>query len=154
MLRKMTIAAGALVLAGMLPVPAQAALKLCNNTESRIGAAVGYKDDNGWATEGWWTVAPGKCVTMLNNDLIARFYYVFAIDYDQGGSWGGKSYLCTRDKVFTIRGIEDCEGRGYTKTGFYEVDTGEEKDWTISISGEKTTPAKPAAPADSATQNQ
>jgi uncharacterized membrane protein len=47
--------------------------------------------------------------------------------------------MCTRDKVFTIRGIEDCAGRGYQKTGFFEVDTGEETDWTVSLSGEKTT---------------
>lgn len=150
MLRNLALTAGVLMMVCLAPLPAHAELKLCNNTESRIGAAVGYKDQQGWATEGWWTVAPGKCVTMVNNELIARYYYIFAIDYDQGGSWGGKSYMCTRDKVFTIRGIEDCEARGYTKTGFYEVDTGEEKDWTISISGAKTTPPKPAAPGDSA----
>ena len=76
---------------------------------------------------------------MLKGNLIARYYYVFAVDYDKGGSWGGKSMMCTRDKVFTIRGIEDCESRGFTKTGFFEVDTGEQADWTVSLSGEKTT---------------
>ncbi len=29
--------------------------------------------------------------------------------------------------------------RGFSKVGFFEVDTGEEADWTISLSGEKTT---------------
>ena len=38
----------------------------------------------------------------------------------------------------TIRGLKDCETRGYKKTGFFEVDTGEELDWTISLSGAKT----------------
>ena len=60
-------------------------------------------------------MTPQKCLTLLKGDLIARYYYVYAVDYDKGGSWGGKSMMCTRDKVFTIRGIEDCEGRGYTK---------------------------------------
>ena len=46
--------------------------------------------------------------------------------------------MCTRDKLFTIRGIKDCVTRGYQKTGFFEVDTGEELDWTVSLSGEKT----------------
>ncbi len=150
MLRNMALAAGVMVMAALMPSSAQAALKLCNNTESRIGAAVGYKDDKGWATEGWWTVAPGKCAVLYNGDLIARYYYVYAIDYDKGGAWGGNSYMCARDKVFTIRGIEDCEGRGYTKKGFFEVDTREEKDWTVSLSGDKTTPPKPAAPGDNA----
>jgi uncharacterized membrane protein len=97
------------------------------------------KDKEGWATEGWWTVEPKKCLPLLKGNLIARYYYVFAVVYDKGGSWGGKSMMCTRDKVFTIRGIEDCEGRSFTKTGFFEVDTGEQADWTVSLSGEKTT---------------
>ena len=142
MLRKTALAAGALMMVGFMAAPAHADLKLCNKTESRAGVALGYKDKEGWATEGWWTVEPQKCVTLLKGPLIARYYYVFAIDYDKGGSWGGKSVMCTRDKVFTIRGIEDCEGRGYTKTGFFEVDTNEETDWTVSLSGEKTTQGK------------
>ncbi len=80
---------------------------------------------------------------LLKGPLIARYYYIYAVDYDKGGSWGGKAMMCTRDKIFTIRGIETCEQRGFQKTGFFEVDTGEETDWTISLSGEKTT----AAPA-------
>ena len=139
MLRTIALAAGALTIMGFMSLPAQADLKLCNQTESRVGAALGYKDKQGWVTEGWWTVDPQKCVTFLKGPLTARFYYVFAVDYDNGGSWGGSSMMCTRDRVFTIRGIEDCEARGYRKTGFFEVDTKEETDWTVSLSGEKTT---------------
>ena len=139
MLRNTALVAGALLMAGFMAAPAQADLKLCNKTESRVGVALGYKDKEGWATEGWWTIEPEKCLPLLKGALIARYYYVFAVDYDKGGSWGGKAMMCTRDKVFTIRGIEDCAGRGYQKTGFFEVDTGEETDWTVSLSGEKTT---------------
>jgi uncharacterized membrane protein len=138
MLRYIALAAGALMVMGVTSLPARADLKLCNQTESRVGAALGYKDKQGWVTEGWWTVDPQKCVTFLKGPLIARFYYVFAVDYDKGGSWGGNSMMCTRDKVFTIRGIEDCEARGYRKTGFFEVDTKEETDWTVSLKGDKT----------------
>src|SRR6478609_11330374 len=131
-----------LIALGFASAGAKADLKLCNKTESRVGVALGYKDKEGWASEGWWNVAANNCETLLRGPLIARYYYIFAVDYDKGGSWGGKAIMCTRDKVFTIRGIEDCEGRGYTKTGFFEVDTGEEKDWTVSLSGEKTTQGK------------
>ena len=79
MLRKVTLTAGALVMTGLLASPAQADLKLCNKTESRVGVALGYKDKEGWATEGWWTIAPQKCMTLLKGDLIARYYYVFAV---------------------------------------------------------------------------
>jgi uncharacterized membrane protein len=139
MVRKLTLLGGAFLLLSGMSLEARADLKLCNNTDSRVGVALGYKDKEGWATEGWWTVEPQKCLPLLKGNLIARYYYVFAVDYDKGGSWGGKSMMCTRDKVFTIRGIEDCEGRSFTKTGFFEVDTGEQADWTVSLSGEKTT---------------
>ena len=139
MVRKLTLLGGAFLLLSGMSLEARADLKLCNNTDSRVGVALGYKDKEGWATEGWWTVEPQKCLPLLKGNLIARYYYVFAVDYDKGGSWGGKSMMCTRDKVFTIRGIEDCEGRSFTRTGFFEVDTGEQGDWTVSLSGEKTT---------------
>jgi uncharacterized membrane protein len=138
MLRNIALAAGAVMMMGAMSLPAMADLKLCNETESRVGAALGYKDKQGWVTEGWWTVDPQKCVTFLKGPLVARYYYVFAVDYDKGGSWGGSAMMCTRDKVFTIRGIEDCETRGYRKTGFFEVDTKEETDWTVSLKGDKT----------------
>lgn len=119
--------------------PAAADLALCNKTGSRVGVAIGYKDEQGWASEGWWNVGPGACETLLKGRLIARYYYVYAVDYDKGGSWGGNAILCTRDKLFTIRGIKNCVDRGYKKTGFFEVDTGEKEDWSVTLSGPKTT---------------
>lgn len=130
---------GAVMLLGMAAAPAKADLKLCNNTASRVGVAIGYKDKEGWATEGWWTAEPQKCLVLLKGNLIAKYYYVYAVDYEKGGSWGGKSMMCIRDKIFTIRGFDKCQERGFNKVGFFEVDTGEETDWTISLSGEKTT---------------
>ena len=41
------------LLAGLGATPAYADLKLCNTTASRVGVAIGYKDAEGWATEGW-----------------------------------------------------------------------------------------------------
>ena len=41
--------------------------------------------------------------------------------------------MCTRDKEFTIRGTEDCLARGYDRTGFFEVDTGEQRSWTVQL---------------------
>ena len=117
----------------LLATPAKADLKLCNTTASRIGVAIGYQDPNGWTTEGWWNVAPQTCETLYKGALSSRFYYVHAIDYDRGGEWAGKSVMCTLDKTFTIRGVQDCDRRGYKGTGFFEVDTQEAKDWTIRL---------------------
>ena len=47
--------------------------------------------------------------------------------------------MCTKDTAFTIRGVEDCLARGYDRNGFIEVDTGEQKSWTI----QRTDPGQP-----------
>jgi uncharacterized membrane protein len=121
-----------LLLAGTVQ-PAAADFRLCNNTASRVGVAVGYKDADGWTTEGWWNLPARTCETVLKGNLVARYYYVYAIDYDHGGEWMGQAYMCTRDKEFTIRGISDCLARGYDRTGFFEVDTGEQRAWTVQL---------------------
>lgn len=137
----LALLAGAL-LAGA--VPARADLRMCNTTSSRVGVAIGYRDAQGWTTEGWWNISPRGCETLLRGTLAARFYYVHAVDYDKGGEWTGKSVMCTRNKEFTIRGIEDCLARGYDRSGFFEVDTGEQKSWTIQLTDSiGNTPARP-----------
>jgi uncharacterized membrane protein len=126
------------------PTAAHADFRLCNNTGSRVGISLGYKDADGWTTEGWWTLAARSCDTLLKGALVARFYYIYAIDYDRGGEWSGKAYMCTRDKEFTIRGIEDCLARGYDRTGFFEVDTGEQRSWTVQLTeSSEQSPTRP-----------
>jgi len=121
------------LLATLGPTPAAADFRLCNRTTSRVGIAVGYKDGDAGSTEGWWNVAANSCETLLRGDLVARYYYVYAVDYDLGGEWAGKAYMCTREKEFTIRGIEDCLARGFDRTGFFEVDTHEQRSWTVQL---------------------
>lgn len=122
---------------------AHADLKLCNTTGSRIGVAIGYQDANGWTTEGWWNIASQTCETLFKGTLSSRFWYVHAIDYDRGGEWTGKSQMCTSDKTFTIRGVQECGRRGYKSNGFFEVDTLEAKDWTIRLTDPSEAGAKP-----------
>ena len=131
MLRGAAIIAG-LLLSG-LPLAAHADLKLCNATAGRIGVAIGYQDGKGWATEGWWNISSQTCETLLKGTLSSRFYYVYSVDYDRGGEWAGTHFMCTADKSFTIRGNQDCPKRGHKRTGFFEVDTNDAKDWTIRL---------------------
>jgi uncharacterized membrane protein len=126
---------GALLLAASVlsGTPAKADFRLCNNTPSRIGVAIGYKENEAWTTEGWWNLAARSCETVLRGTLAARYYYIYALDYDRGGEWSGQAYMCTREKEFTIRGTEDCLARGFDRTGFFEVDTGEQPSWTVQL---------------------
>src|SRR5438046_1851744 len=112
---------------------ARADFRLCNNTGNRVGIAVGYKENEGWTTEGWWNVPARSCETVLRGSLVARFYYIYAVDYDRGGEWSGQAFMCTREKEFTIRGTDDCLARGYDRTGFFEVDTGDQPSWTVKL---------------------
>lgn len=133
---------------GWVPSPARADFRLCNNTGSRVGVAVGYKEGDTWATEGWWNLSSRSCETILRGPLVARFYYIYAVDYDRGGEWSGKAFMCSRDKEFTIRGIEDCLARGYERTGYFEVDTGDQKAWTVQLTeSSEQAPARPLQPA-------
>jgi uncharacterized membrane protein len=133
--------------------PAAADFRLCNNTAGRIGIAIGYKDADGWTTEGWWNLPARTCETILKGNLVARYYYVYAIDYDRGGEWMGQAYMCTRDKEFTIRGIGDCLARGYDRTGFFEVDTGEQRAWTVQLTESAEQPSQQAPPMNPTSNN-
>src|SRR3982750_2143334 len=145
-------------LSGLLPTLALAVMclwnssaaadfRLCNNTSSRVGIALGYKDAEGWTTEGWWNVSSRSCETLLRGTLVARFYYIYALDYDRGGEWSGQAFMCSRDKEFTIRGTEDCLARGFDRTGFFEVDTGEQPSWTVQLT--ESAEAAPQQPLQS-----
>ena len=113
---------------------AHAEFRVCNKTASKVGIALGYKSQKSWKTEGWWTVDADSCATLLPGRLSGRYYYMYAVDYEQGGEWSGSSaYLCTQEKEFTIEGTNDCVARGYQRTGFYEVDTGSQENWTIQL---------------------
>ena len=121
---------------------AAADFRLCNNTSSRVGIALGYKDAEGWTTEGWWNVSSRSCETLLRGTLVARFYYIYALDYDRGGEWSGQAFMCSRDKEFTIKGTENCLARGFDRTGFFEVDTGEQRAWTVQLTESSETPSQ------------
>jgi uncharacterized membrane protein len=127
------IPAVALVFLCLWNSTAAADFRLCNNTASRVGIALGYKDAEGWTTEGWWNVSSRTCETLLRGTLVARFYYIYAPDYDRGGEWSGQAFMCSRDKEFTIKGTENCLARGFDRTGFFEVDTGEQRAWTVQL---------------------
>lgn len=137
----LTVAASALLLT-LWAWPALADFRICNNTASRVGVALGYEDTEGWVTEGWWNMPPRTCETLLRGALVARYYYIYAIDYDRGGAWSGHAYMCGRDKEFTIRGTHNCLARGFDVYGFSEIDTGKQYSWTVQLT-ENAEPAQP-----------
>jgi len=115
------------------PQESHAEFRMCNKTSATIGVAVGYQDEKKWTTEGWWNLPANKCEVLVDGPLGSRYYYVYALDYQNGGEWSGDAFMCTRERSFTIQGISDCIARGFERTGFYEVDTGEKQSWTVQL---------------------
>ncbi len=117
----------------VLATPVAAQLSVCNTTSSRVGIALGYQEPTGWTTEGWWNIASQSCETLLKTNVPSRFIYVHAVDYDRGGDWSGTNKLCIGDKSFAIREADTCAKSGNKSSGFFEVDTGDAKEWTIRL---------------------
>ncbi len=127
------LAAAAALASVAFATQARADLRICNTTANRAGVAIGYQDGAVWVTEGWFNLRPSACEVILKGKLNSRYYYVFGLDYDRGGEWSGPNYMCTREQEFQIRGPQDCFARGYERAGFFEIDSGEQADWTIEL---------------------
>ena len=124
----------ALLVLVLLAEPAFAALNVCNHTARDARVAVGRFDGTQWMSEGWWTIAPKKCATVVPWKLKARYYYLYAVD-GGSGSWDGSRKFCvgTTDK-WQAPGRTDCAARGMDRKGFFVIDTGARPDYTQTLS--------------------
>lgn len=139
---KKSLAALAAVLGfALFAGPAMAQFKVCNKAEGRQSVAIAYKTGDTWVSEGWWLIEEGDCKTVVGGDLKNRYYYYRATV--NGGGFSGQDYFfCTVTEAFTIEGKTDCEGRGYRKEEFAEVDTGKTaKSFTLNLVPPKTASA-------------
>jgi len=122
---------------------AHADLKVCNNTKSFVGVSVGYREKEDWIVQGWWRIPPDVCASLVEGDLSSRYYYLHAEDADTGGRWRGPVFMCTSNKQFKIKGLKDCFARGFERTGFFEVDTGNQKNWQVRLNEADQTKKEP-----------
>ena len=113
--------------------PARADFKVCNDTASNVGVSVGYREDEGWVTEGWWLVPANSCAPVVSGKLKSRYFYLFAEDEKDGGQWRGPVFMCTSNKQFRIQGLKNCYARGHEQMGFFEVDTGQQSSWQVRL---------------------
>jgi len=112
---------------------AQADFRICNDTQSLVGAALGYREQGEWISEGWFQIPAETCSSLIEGELSSRFYYIYAEDADNGGQWRGEVFLCTKEREFKIEGVQDCFKRGLVKTGFFEIDTGNRASWMVRL---------------------
>jgi uncharacterized membrane protein len=104
-------------------------LNFRNYYQSTANVAVMYRDYSGacddyggWATEGWWQVARGETVHVLNTTNRNVYFYAYAAD---GTTWTGTDatmYVPTNGDAFG-----SCVGIGSTasqQVGVYKIDMG------------------------------
>ncbi|TCT42828.1 putative membrane protein [Martelella mediterranea] len=131
---------GAVMMAGFAsPRQAHAEFRVCNDTANLVGVAVGYRDDDGWISEGWWQLPATTCATVVSGPLESRYYYLYAEDASGNGRWTGYTNMCVAEDEFKIVGVDDCFARGYQQMGFSEYDTGREESWTVQLSDKPST---------------
>ena len=114
--------------------PAAAGFSVCNGTEHPASVAFGFFDGEDWSSQGWWRVDAGSCTEISRMPLTARYYYLYAMHEEIGGSWNGNRSFCVGTQNFRIRGRTDCLARGYDRKRFYQIDTREATDWTETLS--------------------
>ncbi len=123
---------------------AQTALGLtfCNRTQDPVWAALARETQGKKVSQGWWHLQPGQCEKVIRDRLSERFVYAFAEHSGEGADqpWKGQFNFCTRSQIFEIEGAEDCEGRGFKKTGFLQIDTGSQPGVTFEFRKEEPPP--------------
>jgi len=117
------LALGVIVLLGSVQ-GAKAGLVLCNRAEVPQTVGVGYKLDGAWFSEGWWTLAPTECKTLVGGDLKQRYYY-YTVRTPEGFVGEGYSF-CAQDASYELSGADgDCSALSAVARGYAQIDTGE-----------------------------
>ncbi|MGA9843911.1 MAG: DUF1036 domain-containing protein [Nitrososphaeraceae archaeon] len=115
-------------------------LFFCNQHSANTSVAIMYLSPGcefgagDWMITGWWTMKPGSCINVFNEDLedLNRFYCYFAVAAD-GGRWSGPIVRRVRNAAF-----QWCENTGTLDSfiaGFRVIDIGDNDDFTVNLVG-------------------
>jgi len=102
-------------------------LEVCNEADGAIWTAYARRKNQQWESRGWWSLAEGTCVQLINVALGARDkYYVYAglvsPDGEQSLEAAAETFCVSKVK-FSIFGRHDCEPRGYQEVSFSKIET-------------------------------
>jgi uncharacterized membrane protein len=135
---------------GVSLAPAQAQLQICNKTAAPLSLAIAYETDADVVSQGWWSVAPDTCETVITGELKRRYFYHYAISRPLNVEWNGSFSFCgDDDPQFRITGAADCEQRGFRTIGYRQIDVGTNKSYALDISmGPAPAPKTPLPQAE------
>lgn len=113
----------------MMAPAARADFTVCNDSYDVVNLALARDPGSGFVSEGWWSVAPGRCAVLLRGTIDSRYLYLHAIDVFRQPVLQGDVAFCIRDEGFRIPGRQDCWQRGHIAADFIEIDTGMAAQW-------------------------
>ena len=123
----------------LLPLPAHAALNLCNRTSYILYAATSSVRGPARSTQVWTRLAPGFCEIALKTPLTGQGTQVYArsalAHSGPQRAWGGNVPSCVREGNFTMRvsGATSGCAEDYFSVPFASIDTRGRADWTMNF---------------------
>lgn len=129
-----------LALLALHPLPANAALQICNKTDHSLTFAIATligdcEPDCLAHSTGWWNVEPGSCKTPLGGELDTSgdtIYYYYAED-SNGSTWTGTFSLCVNPKkAFDFDDNQNASCAGAHRK-FRRINTGNSSDFTVNL---------------------
>ncbi len=136
----------------LIPAPAAAALKLCNQTSYILEIATGVARAGEVITQGWTRLIPGACKTVLAGDLRLQTSFVYAHSaraYDgPRKAWGGMHWLCAREGDFrTAEPVGDTSCVGGQRLPFFQLSGHGQENWTQTFGQTPALASRAAAQA-------
>ena len=128
------------ILLGLLAAsPAQASLRLCDQTSYVIYAATAVLQGD-VSVSGWTRIVPGSCATALEGDLAARAYYLYARSSAAHAgarrAWEGQINLCAKDTNFSLHMptlSARCTSPDVYELPFAALQTHHMRSWTVTF---------------------
>jgi uncharacterized membrane protein len=138
MVRNMTIAVA--LAAGFFGIqsPASAGLKFANTTSETIWLAVASATNDGWRTDGWYEIKPGRTLEVISGNLKYQYYYVHAYTASRRDYWkGNHDFWVHPTEIFTIMHVDGQRPsvpNGGKRVGFQQIDTGPKaRDYKVNL---------------------
>lgn len=112
--------------------PAQG-YSICNDGDSEIWAALGFKAGQDFVSRGWWNVAAGSCATVVETALGRDAVYLMASKQGNNHLVSGPALFCVANTAFDIRGRDRCAARGLSVAGFLATNAKGQPGFTARI---------------------
>jgi uncharacterized membrane protein len=114
-------------------------LSFCNHYPAHIWVMITFynsncEPDGKFESMGWWSIAPGNCVNVYNNDLadLNPYWYYYA-EAEDGAVWAGPYKVAVYDQAFDYcyRAVTQHESMRFV--GMRELDIGDYADYTVNL---------------------